>query len=124
MFEGLAVSGDVIKPRKESDDAHLRGLGDIDSTVRGGAFASYTLDWFTLRGSVLSDLGSDPVGRSSAARFFFQKGCNPFAYQRRAGDDVSAVMLEHKRVFELRSNLARVFARHDEVRTSDDMNRR
>src|SRR5262245_52384084 len=34
---GAALSGDIIKPRKESDDSrHLRGLGDIDGTVRGG----------------------------------------------------------------------------------------
>jgi outer membrane protein len=59
---GVAVSGDVIKPREESDDPRLRGLGDIDSTVRGGVFASYTLDWFTLRGSVLSDLGGNDQG--------------------------------------------------------------
>jgi outer membrane protein len=59
---GLAVGGDVIKPRKESDDVRLRGLGDISSTARGGVFGSYTLDWFTLRGSVLSDLGGNHAG--------------------------------------------------------------
>jgi outer membrane protein len=59
---GIAVSGDVTKPREESDDPHLRGLGDIDSTVRGGVFASYTLNWFTLRGSVLSDIGGNDQG--------------------------------------------------------------
>ena len=54
---GLSLGGDIIKPRKESDDSrHLRGLGDINSTIRGGGFASYTLGWFTLRGSALYDL--------------------------------------------------------------------
>jgi len=54
---GVALSGDVIKPRKESDDSrHLRGLGDINGTLRGSLFASYTLDWFTLRGNVSYDL--------------------------------------------------------------------
>ena len=54
---GAAVSGDIIKPRKESDDSrHLRGLGDINGTVRGNVFASYTLEWFTLRGSASYDL--------------------------------------------------------------------
>ena len=38
---GVVVSGDVQKPREESDDARLRGLGDIDGTARAGLFASY-----------------------------------------------------------------------------------
>ena len=54
---GVAVGGDVIKPRKESDDRrHLRGLGDINGTVQGGMFASYTLAWFTIQGSAFYDL--------------------------------------------------------------------
>jgi len=54
---GAAWSGDVIKPRKESyDSQHLRGLGDINGTFRGSVFASYALDWFTLRGNVSYDL--------------------------------------------------------------------
>jgi len=54
---GAALSGDVIKPRQESyDSQHLRGLGDINGTFRGSVFASYTLDWFTLRGNVSYDL--------------------------------------------------------------------
>jgi outer membrane protein len=31
-------------------------LGDINGTIRGGGFASYTLDWFTLRGGAYYDL--------------------------------------------------------------------
>ena len=54
---GVALGGDVIEPRRESDDRqHLRGLGDINGTVRGGAFASYTLGWFSLRGGAFWDL--------------------------------------------------------------------
>jgi outer membrane protein len=54
---GVTLGGDIIKPRKESDDSrHLRGLGDINSTIRGGAFVSYTLDWFMLGGSAQYDL--------------------------------------------------------------------
>jgi MipA family protein len=54
---GVALSGDVIQPRKESDDRkNLHGLGNINGTVRGGMFATYTLDWFSLRGSALYDL--------------------------------------------------------------------
>jgi outer membrane protein len=54
---GATLSADIIQPRKESyDSRHLRGLGDINGTVRGGAFASYTLGWFTLHGNALYDL--------------------------------------------------------------------
>jgi len=54
---GVALSGDVIKPRQESyDSQHLRGLGDINGTFRGSVFGGYTLDWFTLRGNVSYDL--------------------------------------------------------------------
>jgi outer membrane protein len=49
---GLNVGGDTRKPRRASDDPILRGWGDISSTARGGLFASYTLDWLSVHGSV------------------------------------------------------------------------
>jgi outer membrane protein len=59
---GAIVSGDVIEPRQESDDARLRGLGDIDSTVRAGVFASYKIGWLILRGSAQSDIADNGQG--------------------------------------------------------------
>jgi len=59
---GVVVSGDVQKPREESDDARLRGLGDIDGTARAGLFASYRLGRFSLRGSASSDVGGKGQG--------------------------------------------------------------
>jgi outer membrane protein len=49
---GLDVGGDGRKPRRASDDPVLRGWGDIPGTVNGGMFASYTMDWLSVRGSV------------------------------------------------------------------------
>jgi outer membrane protein len=49
---GLDVGGDVRKPRRASDDPILRGWGDIPATARGGMFASYEMDWLSVRGSV------------------------------------------------------------------------
>lgn len=49
---GLDVGGDSRKPRRASDDPILRGWGDISSTVRGGIFASYNMDWLSVRGAV------------------------------------------------------------------------
>jgi outer membrane protein len=54
---GVGLDSDVAKPRRERDDRqHLHGLGDVEATIRGGAFASYTLNWFALRGGVFYDL--------------------------------------------------------------------
>jgi len=50
------LSYDFIQPRDQSDDARLQGLGDISRTAHAGLFGSYTLDWFTARGSVMTDI--------------------------------------------------------------------
>jgi len=56
---GAALGGDLYSSRKERDDRrHLRGLGDIKGAARGGIFASYTLDWFSLHGGAFYDLKS------------------------------------------------------------------
>jgi MipA family protein len=59
---GAAVSGNIRKPRQESDDARLSGLGDIDRTARAGLFTTYTGDWFSLRAYVGSDIGNKKQG--------------------------------------------------------------
>jgi outer membrane protein len=56
------VSPDTRDPRKESDDARLRGLGDIDSTVRAGLFTSYRIGWLTLKASALTDVADNDQG--------------------------------------------------------------
>jgi MipA family protein len=75
---GAALSGDLGKPRKESDDERLRGLGDIDGTAHGALFASYSVDWFTVRGNVLTDIGGKDQGTRAAldleARFMPAEG--------------------------------------------------
>jgi outer membrane scaffolding protein for murein synthesis (MipA/OmpV family) len=50
------LSYDFIQPRDQSDDARLQGLGDISRTAHAGLFGSYSVDWFTVRGSVLTDI--------------------------------------------------------------------
>jgi outer membrane protein len=59
---GLGIGGDLEKPRKESDAERLRGLGDIDGTVLGAVFASYSDGWFTARGNVVGDIGGKHQG--------------------------------------------------------------
>jgi MipA family protein len=59
---GLGIGGDLEKPRKESDADRLRGLGDIDGTVLGAVFASYSDGWFTARGNVVGDIGGKHQG--------------------------------------------------------------
>jgi outer membrane protein len=49
---GLDIGGDARKPRRAADDPILRGWGDIPGTARAGMFASYTIDWLSVRGSV------------------------------------------------------------------------
>jgi outer membrane protein len=49
---GLDIGGDARKPRRATDDPILRGWGDIPGTARAGMFASYTIDWLSVRGSV------------------------------------------------------------------------
>jgi MipA family protein len=49
---GLTVGGDGRKPRRESDDPVLHGWGNIPGTVRGGMFATYSIEWLSIRGSV------------------------------------------------------------------------
>ena len=59
---GAIVSGELMDPRQEADDPHLRGVGDINATARAGMFASYAIGWLTLRGSVASDVADNQQG--------------------------------------------------------------
>src|SRR3984893_3656233 len=62
---GAALSADIFSPRKESDDSHLRGLGDINRTARAGVFASYTYDWLSIRANVASDILNKKQGTTA-----------------------------------------------------------
>ena len=59
---GVALSPDFGKAREESDDARLRGLGDIDGTVRATLFAAYRYGWLAVRASVSPDIGGEHQG--------------------------------------------------------------
>ena len=48
----VAVTGGYDGGRKQSDDAHLNGLGDIKGSVVGGATVSYRIRQFSLRASL------------------------------------------------------------------------
>jgi outer membrane protein len=74
---GAIVSGDLDDPRKERDDARLRGLGDVDGTVRAGVFGSYrVLSWLSLNASALSDVGGNDQG--TVASFDVEATWRPF----------------------------------------------
>lgn len=49
---GLSLGGDFRKPRRESDAPVLHGWGNIPGTVRGGLFATYSIEWLSIHGSV------------------------------------------------------------------------
>jgi len=59
---GAIGSFGLFKPRKESDDPHLRGLGDINSSPRAGGFVSFRADWFAVSLSASSDVGGKHHG--------------------------------------------------------------
>jgi outer membrane protein len=63
---GAVVSVDATKPREESDDESLRGLGDIDAAVRAGLFSSYRIaSWLTLRASAMTDVSDKQQGTTA-----------------------------------------------------------
>ena len=62
---GVGVGFNLQKPRKESDSANLRGLGDIQGTTSGAAFASYNDKWFLANANVVTDVG----GKNQGTRF-------------------------------------------------------
>jgi MipA family protein len=74
-------AGPVLKfafPRRERDDRrYLRGLGDVDATLEGGAFLSYTLDpYLTTKLEVrkgIASLGGGSRNKSLAAIGINQK---------------------------------------------------
>jgi MipA family protein len=60
---GAVIAPDGIDPREESDDERLRGLGDIDASVRAGLFTSYRItSWLRLGASALTDVGDKQQG--------------------------------------------------------------
>ncbi|MGO4702526.1 MipA/OmpV family protein [Dyella sp. 2RAB6] len=64
---GVSLAYDFVQPRKESDDRkRLHGMGDIDRTARATLFGSYTVDWFTVRGNVSSDIGGKDQGTTAS----------------------------------------------------------
>jgi len=66
---GAGLGGNLEKPRKESDSPSLRGLGDIDATALGSIFASYSDKWFSVRGSVVTDVGGKHEGTRASLGF-------------------------------------------------------
>jgi outer membrane protein len=59
---GLAVGGNFVKSRQQSDSAALQGLGDIRSTALGTVFASWREGWFEARGNIRTDIGGKGQG--------------------------------------------------------------
>jgi len=59
---GVGVGMDFRKPRKESDDPRLAGLGDIDGTARASLFANYTDGWLGVNSNLSTDVGGHEEG--------------------------------------------------------------
>src|SRR5260370_437995 len=58
----MLSAGVRLAAAEATDDAILRGWGDIKGTVRAGMFASYTRDWLSVRGSISDDIGGHHEG--------------------------------------------------------------
>lgn len=58
--------------RKESDDPHLAGLGDIDRTLRAGAFAVYLQPGWLARLNVATDIAGNHQGTIGRADVFLR----------------------------------------------------
>jgi len=59
---GVALGAETSKPRKASDAPLLYGWGDIPETALGSVFASWSHDWLTVRGFLVSDIGGNQQG--------------------------------------------------------------
>lgn len=59
---GVAIGGDLDKPRKASDAPLLHGWGDIRATALASVFATYTYQWLSVRGVAVSDVGGHDQG--------------------------------------------------------------
>lgn len=59
---GVGLGGGFSKIRKESDDPHLKGLGDVDQTPRAALFASYSDGWYSVDSAVSTDIGGNHEG--------------------------------------------------------------
>ena len=59
---GVALGGELTKPRSASDAQILAGWGDVPATALGSAFAAYSIDWLTVRGFIVSDIGGKDQG--------------------------------------------------------------
>jgi outer membrane protein len=63
---GVGLGFDLGDPRKESDDVHLKGLGDVKGTPHGTVFGSYSQDWFKVRGNIVTDIGGRHEGTQAS----------------------------------------------------------
>jgi outer membrane protein len=63
---GVVLGTDIRKPRQESDDARLTGLGDISATSHVGIFGSYAHDWYGVRANLLTDAGGKHEGTTAS----------------------------------------------------------
>lgn len=63
---GAVLGRDLRTPRKASDDPRLTGLDDIASTTHLGLFGSYSQDWWSVRGNVVTDVGGKHEGTTAS----------------------------------------------------------
>ncbi len=59
---GVFLTHVLDDPRDESDDRHLRGLGDVNATSRAALFAQYKQGWVRATANVSWDVGGNKQG--------------------------------------------------------------
>jgi outer membrane protein len=62
MTFGAFLTQALDAPRDESDDPHLRCLGNVDATTRAALFATYNHDWLRATANVSWDIGGNREG--------------------------------------------------------------
>jgi outer membrane scaffolding protein for murein synthesis (MipA/OmpV family) len=85
--------------RRESVDSHLNGLGDISTSVTGGAFVSYRVGVFDIYGTARQAINNSGSGLAGLVQFNFRQTLVPRRLYLIAGPDVEFGNREHEQTW-------------------------
>jgi len=63
---GVGLGANLSSPRKESDSARLKGMGDIARTEYGAVFVNYDWHWLAVHSNVQTDIGGKKEGTTAS----------------------------------------------------------
>lgn len=85
--------------RRESVDSHLNGLGDISTSVTGGAFVSYRVGVFDIYATARQAINDSGSGLSGLVQFNFRQALVPRKLEFIAGPDMEFGNREHEQTW-------------------------